>query len=78
MLENAMNMIKSNFNKYLKGVQASAFLEDYKITFKGEDDITLIEVMEILRKMQSNDIIAIYGQNKNNPHFRLMKDISVV
>jgi hypothetical protein len=78
MLGNAMTMIKSNFNKYLKGVQASSFLEDYKLTFKGEEDITLVEVMEMLRKMQSNDILAIYGQNKNNPHFRLMKDISTV
>jgi hypothetical protein len=31
------------------------------------------EVKEALKMLQTNDVVAIFGQNKNNPQFKLQR-----
>lgn len=62
-------------SKYLKQTNVEAFLADFSKQHTEETKITSAEMMEALRLLQTDDILVLYGQNKNNQSFKLQKNL---
>lgn len=70
--EHIKNITEANDTKYRKAVHMEQLIEDLKevglMTSYSRE-----EVKEALKMLQTNDIVAIFGQNKNNPQFKLQR-----
>jgi|688.fasta_scaffold413525_2 DNA replication licensing factor MCM4 len=70
--DHIQNLIEANDAKYRKAVYMEQLIEDLKevglmTTYSRE------EIKEALKMLQTNDVVAIFGQNKNNPQFKLQR-----
>lgn len=70
--------MKSNLNKYKKATTLEMFLPEIEKLMKPTDGekITMIDLLEAMRMLQTEDIVVLFGQNKQNQQFKLQKEIS--
>ena len=76
--EQAKDFMKANHSKFTRGTNVENFLNDYSKTYHDSEVVTIAEMLEALRVLQTEDVLVVYGQNKNNQMFKLQKEISNV
>jgi DNA replication licensing factor MCM4 len=74
--DQAKELMKANLSKYSRSTSVENFLVEYAKNYADTDKVTIPEMLEALRLLQTEDVLVVYGQNKNNQHFKLQKEIS--
>ena len=73
--EQIKEILRANMTKYIKQTNVDAFLADFAKQHAEETKTTPPEMIEALRLLQTDDILVLYGQNKNNQSFKLQKNL---
>ena len=74
--EQAKQLMTANISKYSRSTNIENFLLEYGKHYIDTEKVTVSEMLEALRLLQTEDVLVIYGQNKNNQMFKLQKDFS--
>jgi DNA replication licensing factor MCM4 len=74
--EQVKELMRANQSKYSRSTNVEAFTADFSKHHSEEDKISVTEMLEALRLLQTEDILVLYGQNKNNQNFKLQKEIA--
>jgi DNA replication licensing factor MCM4 len=73
--EQAKELMKANLSKYLRSTSVETFLIEYGKHYVDVEKVTVGEMLEALRLLQTEDVLVVYGQNKNNQMFKLQKEL---
>ena len=76
--DQAKELMKANISKYSKSTNIENFLNEYSKNYTDTEKVTVSEMLEALRLLQTEDVLVVYGQNKNNQMFKLQKEIGNV
>ena len=76
--EQAKELMKANLSKYSRSTNIENFLAEYTKNYTDADKVTVGEMLEALRVLQTEDVLVVFGQNKNNQMFKLQKEIGNV
>ena len=76
--EQAKELMKANLSKYSRSSNVENFLAEYSKNYTDVEKVTVGEMLEALRILQTEDVLVVYGQNKNNQMFKLQKEIGNV
>ncbi len=74
--EQAKELMKANLSKYQRSSSVENFLIEYAKNYTDIEKVTVAEMLEALKLLQTEDILVVYGQNKTNQHFKLQREIS--
>jgi DNA replication licensing factor MCM4 len=73
--EQAKELMKANMSKYSKSTTVENFLVEYSKNYIDTEKVTVQEMLEALKMLQTEDVLVIYGQNKNSQMFKLQKEL---
>ena len=76
--EQAKELMKANLSKYSRSTNVENFLAEYTKNYTDADKVTVGEMLDALRVLQTEDVLVVFGQNKNNQMFKLQKEIGNV
>lgn len=74
--EQARDLLRANFSKYLKSHTVENFLAEFTRHYSDADKVSLPEMHEAFRMLQSEDLLALYGGNRNNQQFKVQKEMN--
>lgn len=69
-------LMRANQTKYSRSTNVETFLAEFVKHHTEPEKVTVAEMVEALKVLQTEDILVVFGQNKNNKSFKLQKDIS--
>lgn len=69
-------LMRANQAKYSRSTSVENFLAEYVKHHMEPEKVTVAEMVEALKVLQTEDLLVVFGQNKNNKSFKLQKDIS--
>lgn len=73
--EKVREILRANQSKYSRSTNVETFLAEFVKQNGEEEKVSMLDMLEALRLLQTEDILVIYGQNKNSQNFKLQKDI---
>ena len=65
--------MKANVSKYSRQTSVENFLNEYSKNYTDVEKVTVSDMLEALRFLQTEDVLVVYGQNKSNQMFKLQK-----
>lgn len=74
--EQVKELMRANQSKYSRSTNVEAFTTEFSKNHGEDEKISVAEMLEALRLLQTEDILVLYGQNKNNQNFKLQKEIA--
>lgn len=75
--DQAKELMKANLSKYTsRSTNVEHFLAEYSKNYTESEKVTIAEMLEALKMLQADDVLVVFGPNKNNQLFKLQKEIS--
>ena len=71
--DQAKELMKANVSKYSRQTSVENFLNEYSKNYTDVEKVTVSDMLEALRFLQTEDVLVVYGQNKSNQMFKLQK-----
>jgi hypothetical protein len=69
-------LMRANQAKYSRTTNVENFLTEFVKHHTEPEKVTVAEMVEALKVLQTEDVLVIFGQSRNNKSFKLQKDIS--
>lgn len=74
--EQAKELMKANQQKYFRTTNVQNFLVEYSKNYNDSEKVTVSQMLQALKLLNTEDVLVLYGQNKNNQSFKLQKEMA--